>query len=285
MRSCISIFYIALFLVPATASTRPAPHADDVLPALQAGSAADPDTLYRQRADIARAKEAAAIWESRLKANAGDFESAWKLARADYWLGGHDLPAARRAALERGVEAGRTASKLQPARPEGFFWMAANMGALAESFGLRQGLKYRGDIKDALETVLRIDPSFQQGSADAALGSWYLKVPALFGGSKKQSEAHLRKALTYGPDSILTHWHLALTLFEEDKDMEAREELRRVIAAPINRTSSRRIASSRSSRRSGWHGSSGVAEVAEERSQQRNRETETNREGIHATTG
>ena len=38
--------------------------------------------------------------------------------------------------------------------------MAANMGALAESFGVRAGLKYRRPIKDALETVLKIDPAF-----------------------------------------------------------------------------------------------------------------------------
>ena len=74
------------------------------------------------------------------------------------------------------------------------------MGALAESYGLRQGIKYRGAIKDALETVLRLDPAFQKGSADRALGRWYLKVPGLFGGSKKKSEEHLRKSLTYDPE-------------------------------------------------------------------------------------
>ena len=72
------------------------------------------------------------------------------------------------------------------------------MGALAESFGLRQGLKYRGDIKDALLTVLKLDPAFQQGSADRALGRWYFKVPGLFGGSEAEVRgapaplAHLR---------------------------------------------------------------------------------------------
>jgi hypothetical protein len=216
MRSCISVFYIALFLLPAIVSAQ------------------DPDALYRERATVARAREAAAIWEARLKADAADFESAWKLARALYWIGGHDAPPARRPALERGVEAGRQASRLQPMRPEGFFWTAANMGALAESFGLRQGLKYRGDIKSALENVLRIDPPFQKGSADRALGRWYFKVPGLFGGSKKKSEDHLRTSLTYDPNSTASHWFLAETLFDEDKDAEAREELRRTIAAPID---------------------------------------------------
>ena len=194
----------------------------------------DPDALYRERADLAKAHQAADIWSGRLAANHRDFESAWKLARAEYWLGTQAPPAERRAALERGTEAGRTASTIDPSRPEGFFWMAANMGTLAESYGLRQGIKYRGAIKDALETVLKIDPAFQKGSADRALGRWYLKVPGLFGGSKTKSEEHLRKSLTFDPNSTASHYFLADTLFEMNRDAEARAELQKVIAAPID---------------------------------------------------
>jgi len=167
-------------------------------------------------------------------ANQGDFESAWKLARADYWLGTQGPMAERRDALQRGTDAGRTASTIQPSKPEGFFWMAANMGALAESYGIRQGLKYRGDIKNALETVLRIDPAFQMGSADRALGRWYLKVPGLFGGSKAQSEAHLRKSLTYDAGNIASHYFLAETLLDMKRTPEARQELQKVIDLPID---------------------------------------------------
>jgi tetratricopeptide (TPR) repeat protein len=196
--------------------------------------ARDPDALYRQRADLAAAREAVAIWDARLRADPSSFESAWKLARAMYWLGGHDVETAQRSELERGVDAGRKAAALEPRRPEGYFWMAADMGALAESCGLRQGLKYRGDIKQALETVLKIDAAYQAGSADRALGRWYFKVPGLFGGSKKKSEEHLRKSLTYDPNSAASHYFLAETLFDLDRDAEAREELRKTIAAPIN---------------------------------------------------
>src|SRR6185436_11258629 len=97
--------------------------------------------------------------------------------------------------------AGQRASAIDANRPEGHFWTAANMGALAESFGLRQGLKYRKPIKTELETVLRLDPAFQQGSADRALGRWYHKVPGLFGGSHRKAEEHLKTALTYNPAS------------------------------------------------------------------------------------
>jgi tetratricopeptide (TPR) repeat protein len=193
----------------------------------------DPDALYRDRENLASARQAASIWEARLKEDPRDFESTWKLARAYYWLGGHGSQAERRRDLERGVTAGEQAILVEKDRPEGYFWKAANMGALAESFGLRQGIRYRGAIKDALLTVLRIDPAYQQGSADRALGRWYDKVPGLFGGSKQKAEEHLRKSLTYNANSHASRFFLAETLFEMDRDAEAIEELKKVIAAPL----------------------------------------------------
>ena len=81
--------------------------------------------------------------------------------------------------------------------------------------------------------MLKLDPAFQHGSADRALGRWYFKVPGLFGGSKKKSEEHLRRSLAYAPHSTASHFFLAETLFELDRDAEARAELQRVLDAPI----------------------------------------------------
>ncbi|HTM25498.1 MAG TPA: TRAP transporter TatT component family protein [Vicinamibacterales bacterium] len=196
--------------------------------------AEDPDTLYRQRENLASAQRAEQIWADRAAKDPKDFESGWKLARARYWLGGHVGEKDRKAMLESGIAAGRAAAAIAPNKPEGHFWIAANMGALAESFGLRQGLKYRGAIKDELETVLRLDPAFLQGSADRALGRWYNEVPRLFGGSNKESEAHLRKALTYNPQSTVTLYFLAETLLDEGKKPEARATLQKVLDAPLD---------------------------------------------------
>ncbi len=218
MRSCITLLlYLTLLAVPAQAQNGP-----------------DPDALYSQREDLAKARQAADIWSARLKDNPKDFESAWKLSRALFWLGGHGPEKQRQQDLEAGNEAGRIASTLDPKRPEGYFWMAANMGNLAESYGLRAGLKYRGQIKDALEMVLKIDPAYQQGSADRALGRWYFKVPGLFGGDKKQSEEHLRKSLTYDENSTASRFFLAETLIDMGRKPEAKAELQRVLDAPLN---------------------------------------------------
>ena len=194
----------------------------------------DPEALYKQRADLTIARQAMEIWEVRLKANPRDFESAWKVARATYWIGPHEEKEAGRRTLERGVAAGKQAMMIASDRPQGYFWMAANMGALAESYGLRQGIKYRGAIKDALERVMSIDPAFQKGSAYSALGRWYHMVPGLFGGSESKSEEYLRKALTYDPDGTLAHFYLSETLFERNKDADGIEELKKTIAAKID---------------------------------------------------
>jgi tetratricopeptide (TPR) repeat protein len=222
MSSCIRVLYITvsgLFFAIAALAQAPA---------------RDPDALYRDRANLASAREAAAIWHARADAHPADFDAWWKLARAYYWLGGHGAQPQRRQDFERGIAAAERAIALHDDRPEGHFWKAANMGALAESFGIGQGLKHRGAIKKALETVLRIDASFQQGSADRALGRWYYKVPLLFGGSKKKSEEHLRKSLTYNPNSSASRFFLAETLLAMNRVAEARRELEELLEAPVD---------------------------------------------------
>jgi tetratricopeptide (TPR) repeat protein len=218
MSSCILIFYISL----AALQAQPTP------------PLADADRLYADRANLESARRAADIWRQALAADAHNFDAAWKLARADYWIGGHASESERRAVYESGIDAGRAAAAAQPNRPEGHFWLAANMGALAESFGLRQGIKYRKPIKAELETVLRIDPAFQEGSADRALGRWYYKVPGLFGGSHKEAEAHLRASLKYNPNSTASHYFLAELLLDDGRKEEGRAELQKVLDAPLH---------------------------------------------------
>jgi tetratricopeptide (TPR) repeat protein len=194
----------------------------------------DPDKLYADREQLSSARQAADIWDARLTANQKDFESAWKLARAAYWLGGHVPADEQRQQFERGIKAATRATELEPNRPEGHFWLAADMGAMAEGFGLRNGIRYRGPIKQELETVLKLDASYQQGSADRALGRWYFRVPRLFGGSKDKAIEHLKQSLTYAPQSTATHFFLAETYLDMDKKDDARREAQIVLDAPLH---------------------------------------------------
>ena len=197
-------------------------------------SSLEADRLYAARENLDSARRATIIWTAELRSDPSAFDAAWKLARAAYWLGGHVPVVERRSAFESGIEAGRAAVALRGNRPEGHFWIAANMGALADSSGLRAGLKYRKPIKEELETVLRLDAAFMEGSADRVLGRWYFKVPRLFGGDRTLSEAHLRKSLTYSPNSTTSHFFLGELLQGEGRKEEARAEFQRVLDAPAN---------------------------------------------------
>ena len=64
--------------------------------------------------NLASALAAADAWAAELAERPSDFDAAWKLARADYWLGGHAPTAQRRTFLARGIEAGRRAIAAAP---------------------------------------------------------------------------------------------------------------------------------------------------------------------------
>jgi tetratricopeptide (TPR) repeat protein len=162
------------------------------------------------------------------------FDARWQLARIDYWLGAHGPEKDRRNYLEQGIVAAQEAARLQPERPEGHFWTAANMGAVAENFGIRAGLKYRKAIRQALETVLRLDPSYMEGSANRALGRYFHKVPGWLGGSRTRAEEHLRTSLSYNPDSTISHFFLAELFMDAGRVADARAELHRVSTAPLS---------------------------------------------------
>ncbi len=211
--------------LPATASVFAEP------PVIQ--STDSPDHLFeaRERASVERA---VALWKARLARDPGDGESAWKLARGLYWLGANSPgpPDARRPHLEEGIAVARRAIAIAPAEPHGHFWLAANMGMLSELFGRREGLRYRADIKRALEATIAADPGYLHGSAQRALGRWYATVPAMFGGDKKAGEAHLRASLAAKPDSSIGTVLLAELLLDTGRRAEARVQLLAALAAP-----------------------------------------------------
>jgi tetratricopeptide (TPR) repeat protein len=196
---------------------------------------ASADALFARREDPVAARQAADQYLAHHRAVPQDFVGSWKLARASYFLGTQGPAAERRMWLETGLSAANDAVALNGARPEGHFWLAANMGALAESYGLRQGLKYRTRIKQALDRVRAIEPGFMDGSPDRALGRWYHKVPGLFGGSAAKAEQHLRKSLTYNPESSVSLFFLGELYADEGRPAEAARLFQQVLEAPVHR--------------------------------------------------
>jgi hypothetical protein len=79
---------------------------------------------------------------------------------------------------------------------------------------------------------LRLNPAFQHGSADRALGRWYFRVPGLFGGSHKLAEEHLRASPKYNENSTASHFFLAELLLDDGRTAEARAQLQNVLDVP-----------------------------------------------------
>jgi hypothetical protein len=113
--------------------------------------------------------------------------------------------------------------------------MAANMGALAESFGAPQGIKYRKPIKEALLTVLRLDPDLSAGIRRIArLGRWYFKVRACLGAATSFRSSTLRESLKYNENSTASHFFLAELFIDDGRQADARLELQKVLDAPLD---------------------------------------------------
>jgi len=229
----VALVVVLLALSPAAVLARALGSQAALLPAAQ--STENPDRLFEAR-DGASVERAASLWKARLARNPGDAESAWKLARALYWLGANSPGSrdARRPHLEAGIAVARRAVAIAPAEPHGHFWLAANMGMIAELFGRREGLRYRADIKRALEAAIAADPGYLHGSAQRALGRWYATVPAMFGGDTKAGEAHLRASLEAKRDSPISLVLLAELLLDTGRRDEARAQLAAALTAPAD---------------------------------------------------
>jgi tetratricopeptide (TPR) repeat protein len=199
----------------------------------QAASRTEADALFLKREDPAAARQAAELWTGILRSNPRDFEAAWKLARAGYWLGDHAPEAQRGRQYEMGMEAAWAAIAVEPRRPEGYFWLGSNMGGRAEVSTLA-AIRYRKPIREQFEKVIELEPGFAGGAGFTALGAWYYDVPGIAGGDKRKAEDLLRRALTYGPNATDAHFYLALTLIALGRRQEARAELQKVLDAPLD---------------------------------------------------
>ncbi|MBE3072351.1 MAG: hypothetical protein IMZ67_05190 [Acidobacteria bacterium] len=234
MRSCILPVYLTILAAGSLALPARAAEHPGALAAIQATATDDPSTLYAGREDLSKARRAADVWAAALKQNPKSFETACKLSMARYWLGNHVPEAERRQQYEQGIEAARAAIALEPNKVEGHYWSSANMGMMAESFGILNGLKYRKPVREEAEKALKIDQGYRQGSAYRVLGRWYFKVPGLLGGSRDKSVENLQKALSYNVNSTVTSYFLAETLLDMGKKAEARAALQKVIDAPFD---------------------------------------------------
>lgn len=183
------------------------------------------DKLYEQREDLARVREGLALLRRARTADFNNYDAAWRLAMFDYYLGAHTKDADESDnAFREGVEAGEAAVRLQEGKPEGHFWLGANMGGRAQASSL-SGLADAEDIRREMEIVLKLDEGFEGGAAYMVLGQIDLELPRIMGGDPQAGLKNLEKGLKFGENNVLLRLRLAEGYLATGRKDDARKHL------------------------------------------------------------
>lgn len=208
-------------------------------PALRAGEADDllsrADEVYRGRADLTKAVEAAALYRQALSVDPGRYQAAWKLTRCLIWITEHSRRKEDKlAAAREAVEVGRQAVALDPENAEGHFWLGMAITFHAEVKGVIYSLNALPEVKKEMDFVIARDPGYLGGGAHMLLGRISYLVPGLLGGSNREAIRQLETALKYGPRQWNNHVYLAEVYIDVGRTEEARRLLLQILAGPAD---------------------------------------------------
>jgi hypothetical protein len=191
---------------------------------------AEADSLYAQRLDLVKVRQAIVALRQAQADDSTNYELAWRLANYNYYLGAHTPESTEKAkAFHEGIDAGKLAVQLQNDRPEGHFWLGANYGGNAQ-LSMLSGLAEVNDIKEQMETVLKIDEKFQNGSAYLGLGQLYLESPKIFGGDVSKAISYLEKGVKVGPDNDMMRAKLAAAYADAHRNEDARQQIETIMS-------------------------------------------------------
>lgn len=226
----ISLPIVGISCRPAATATR-----EPVVVRPSSEAIAEADQLYGGREDLVKVRQGIVALRQAQAEDQSNYDLAWRLAKFNYYLGAHSPNADERdKAIHEGIEAGKLAVKLQDGKPDGHFWLGANYGISAKASVL-SGLSEFDDIRKEMETVLKLDEGYQNGSAYLGLGQLYLEAPGILGGDTQKAIQYLEKGLKFGPDNALLRAKLIAAYVEAHRNDDARKqiaELRAMKPAP-----------------------------------------------------
>jgi Tfp pilus assembly protein PilF len=187
------------------------------------------DQFYSQREDLTRLQQGIVLLRQAITADPGNYDAAWRLAKFNYYLATHVEGAQREQAFRAGIEAGKTAVQLQGGKPEGHFWLGANYGGSLESETI-SGLANVEDVRKEMETVLKINEGYQDGSAYMVLGLVDLKAPKIVGGEPQRAVTEMEKGLRFGNGNAFLRFHLAEAYQAVGRTDDARQQVNTILS-------------------------------------------------------
>src|SRR5215216_3160088 len=186
---------------------------------------AEAEPLYEGRDDMTKARTAVTALRQAHAANYGNYEAAWKLARACFFVGDRtDNDTEREDMFREGTQAGKAAVQLQPNKPDGHFWLGANYGGNAEHSTLSNLSSFQ-DIKGEMEAVLKLDESYQGYSTYLGLGRLYLDAPKVFGGDVGKAIEYLEKGVKFNPTNTVMRYFLAEAYKANNRNADAKKQI------------------------------------------------------------
>src|SRR6185369_510109 len=186
---------------------------------------AEAEPLYDGREDMTKARLAVTALRQAHAADYGNYEAAWKLARAAFTGGDRtDNETERAAMFKEGTDAGKAAVQLQPNKPEGHLWLGANYGGSAAHSTLSNLSSFQ-DIKGEMEAVLKIDEGYQGYSAYLGLGRLYLQAPKMLGGDPAKAVEYLEKGVKANPTNTLMRYELAAAYETVNRNGDAKKQI------------------------------------------------------------
>ena len=192
---------------------------------MAADKTAEAEPLYEGREDMSKARMAVTALRQAHAADYGNYDAAWKLARAAFYVGDRtDNETERDAMFKEGTDAGKAAVQLQPNKPDGHFWLGANYGGSAAHSTLSNLSSFQ-DIKGEMETVLKLDEGYQGYSAYLGLGRLYLQAPKMLGGDPAKAVEYLEKGVKLNPTNTLMRSELAAAYQATNRTSEAKKQI------------------------------------------------------------
>ncbi len=183
------------------------------------------DILCKKHEDLSVLRECVQLLAQARNPDSRNYEVEWKFAKYNYFLGKQtDKEAESEKYLKDGVDAGKIASRIEPNKPDGYFWYGANIGEQAKRAPLTKGLTSVDDIHSAMNKVIEIQPDYQGASAYDVLAQIELAT-RLTGGKAEKAVEYLEKALELEKENSFIRLHLAEAYLAVNRDAEARKQI------------------------------------------------------------
>jgi tetratricopeptide (TPR) repeat protein len=206
-----------------------------------AQSFSEADYLFTYGKDSNRDKQALTVIEKALVSDSNNYQWLWRAARACYYIGDEALKADKLKHFERGISYAHRATGREPNAVEGHFWLGANYGGYSEVKGMFSALATVKKIRAEMETVLRLNGSYEDGRAYLALGELDRQLPRLMGGNLKRAIARLEEGLKLAPRNLEMKYVLAEAYQDNGRKEDARRQLNELLQVAARNHADRHI--------------------------------------------